>query len=58
VDDDEDEQVEEGREQQLRYWSERFSVSIDELRITWRLYAVLNGKSDAVPPRSGERDAG
>ncbi len=46
------------REHALRYWSARFSVPIEELRLTWRLYSLLNGSVHGVAPKSRTSDVG
>jgi hypothetical protein len=40
------------REQALGFWSARFSVPIEELRLTWRLYSILNSSAHIVAPKS------
>jgi hypothetical protein len=58
VQDDGGERAMTDREHALRYWSTRFSIPIEELRLTWRLYFLLNGSADVVAPKSRTSDAG
>ncbi len=46
------------REHELCYWSARFAVPVEELRLTWRLYSLLNGGGALAAPSSKVSESG